>query len=199
MNDNQKTVESYEAHVAEYINGTPQTVDGTVKEWIDAAVSELPLDARILEIGSAFGRDATYLQNMGFKIQCTDVTKGFVKLLKEQGFDARELNALTDDLGGPYDLIFAQAVLLHFTPEETKSVIAKAYNALDEGGRFAFTVKQGEGEKWTDEKLNAPRYFCYWTAETLRPVIEAAGFSDIKIEGDKATGSAIWVQVIAKK
>lgn len=199
-NPNQQTLQAYENHVPEYINnGTPHEVDGAVKEWIDAATENLTADSRILEIGSAFGRDAAYLQSKGLTVECTDATKAFVDLLNQKGFDARELNAITDDLGGPYDLIFANAVLLHFTREETAQVIRKAYGALNKGGILAFTVKQGAGEEWTDKKLGAPRYFCYWTAGQLAPVLEDAGFSDTKVIGDAETNTFTWVQVIATK
>lgn len=203
MNDsNDKTIQAYESHVQDYIDGTPTTVDGVVKDWIDEATSQLALDAKILEFGSAFGRDATYLQNQGLSVECTDATQAFVDLLIQKGFNARQLNAITDDLGGPYDLVLANAVLLHFTRDEVKQVLAKVLAALKPGGTFAFTVKQGEGEMWEDEsgKLHAPRYFCFWTADQLQPVVEQAGFAEVKITGDQATrNDTKWLQVIARK
>lgn len=201
MNDsNDQTLQAYEGHIEEYIAGTPQTVDGVVKTWIDEATDPLPKDARILELGSAFGRDAGYLKGKGLTVECTDATHAFVDLLKQKGFNARPLNAITDDFGGPYDLILANAVLLHFTRDEFKQVLSKAFSALKSGGTFAFTVKQGEGEKWEDTKLGAPRYFCFWTEEQLRPYVEETGFADIKITGDATTrNDTQWIQVIARK
>jgi 2-polyprenyl-3-methyl-5-hydroxy-6-metoxy-1,4-benzoquinol methylase len=200
MNDsNQQTIQSYEAHVQEYINGTVQDVGGVVKEWLDEALAGLPKDAAILEFGSAFGRDAAYMQNMGYTVQCTDATQAFVDLLKQKGFDARLLNAITDNIDGSYDFVLANAVLLHFTRKETAQVLKKVLNALNDGGTFAFTLKQGEGEKWSEEKLGAPRYFCYWTEEQVRQLLEDSGFSDVKVTGDRATANATWLQVIARK
>jgi predicted TPR repeat methyltransferase len=199
---NDTTVQSYDAHVQDYINGTPQTVDGFIKDWIDKVLSGLPFDAKILEIGSAFGRDADYIDSLGYNIERTDVTPGFVKLLQQKGHQARLLNAITDDLGNDYDLIFADAVLLHFTREETEDVIKKAYNALSANGRFAFSLKVGEGEEWLESKLNAPRFFCYWTNETIHPVLEKAGFIDLHISDDsKSTvgSKAKWIHIIATK
>jgi len=37
-------------------------------------------------------------------------------------------------------------------------------------------VKHGEGEEWSTSKVGQPRYFCYWSAETISPVLHAAGF-----------------------
>jgi len=196
---NHQTIQSYEAHVQEYINGTPQDVSGVVKEWLDEAIAELAKDARILEFGSAFGRDATYLQNLGYKVECTDATQAFVDLLNQKGFNARQLNAITDDLGGQYDFVLANAVLLHFTRDETKQVLQKVFDALSPGGTFAFTLKQGEGEKWSEDKLGAPRYFCFWTEDQIHQLVETTGFTDVKVTGDKATANATWLQVIARK
>ena len=198
-NSNQQTIQSYEAHVQEYINGTPQDVSGVVKEWLDEALASLPKTARILEFGSAFGRDAAYMQSLGYTVQCTDATQAFVDLLKQKGFNARLLNAITDNIDGAYDLILANAVLLHFTREEVVTVLQKVFNTLDDNGKFAFTLKQGEGEKWSEDKLGAPRYFCFWTEEQIRTAVKTAGFADVKVSGDKATANATWLQIIASK
>jgi hypothetical protein len=199
---NATTVQSYDAHIQEYINGVRQTVDGYMQEWIDRALSGLPHDAQILEIGSAFGRDADYMESQGYTVERTDVTPGFVRLLQDKGHEARLLNALTDDIGSGYDLVFADAVLLHFTRDETKSVISKVHAALSEGGRFAFTLKAGEGEEWKDTKLNAPRYFCYWTKDAIWPLLKQAGFISLHTTDDHtpANGSKPqWIRIVATK
>ncbi len=97
----------------------------------------------------------------GYKVERTDGTEAFVKLLQEQGHSARVLNAITDEFDGKYDMVFANAVLLHFTPSETANVFKKACNSVKQNGILAFTVKQGDGEEWSEAKLDAPRYFCY--------------------------------------
>jgi SAM-dependent methyltransferase len=195
---NDKTVQSYDTHIQEYIDGTPQIVEGFVKEWIDTALTDLPKDAKILELGSAFGRDATYIESKGYKVRRTDVTPGFVNLLQSQGHQASILNAITDDLGGPCDLVFADAVLLHFTREEAQVVINKAFEALSANGRFAFSVKQGDGESWSEDKLGAPRYFCYWTKDTIEPLVRQAGFTNIRISDEHKGSNAMWLHIIAE-
>ena len=197
---NQQTIQSYEAHVREFIDGTPHDVSGTLKDWIDEAISGLPEDADVLEFGSASGRDAAYLLNLGYKVECSDAAQSFVDLLKQRGFNTRKLNAITDELGPRrYDLVLANAVLLHFTRDEAESVLTKVYAALKDNGRFAFTLKQGDGEKWTDDKLGAPRYFCFWRADQVRQLVQDAGFTDVKIKGDIPSSNATWLQIVAIK
>jgi len=192
---NQQTLGAYEAHVQAYIDGTPQTVDGHVKTWIDESLGYLPAGASVLELGSAFGRDADYIEAAGYAIQRTDATKAFVDLLQERGHQARLLNALTDPWGGPYDMVFADAVLLHFTVEQFNLALTKARASLQPQGILAFTVKQGEGSEWSDAKLGAPRFFQYWQAPALRQALETAGFTVLKLEADLSNK---WWQVIAR-
>ena len=197
---NKQTIQSYEGNVQKYIDGTPQdVVSAGIKEWIDAALSGLTKDVKILEFGSGFGRDATYIQGKGYSVQCTDATQAFVDFLREKGFNAQQLNVITDQINGSYDLIFASAVLLHFTRDETKLVLQKVYDALSSKGTFAFTLKQGEGETWVTDKLGAPRFFCFWTETPIRELLEKAGFVDIKIRGNKVITNTTWLQIIAKK
>jgi SAM-dependent methyltransferase len=195
--DNDKTLQSYEEHIQEYVAGTPQAVDGGTKAWIDRALALLPKHATVLELGSAFGRDAAYIKSKGFKVIATDAVQGFVDLLRKSGFEARLLNALTDDFGHDYDMLFAQAVLLHFNPEQVEQILQKAHSSLKPKGIIAFSVKQGNGSEWTKAKLDAPRYFHYWQREDLQAVVQDAGFTIEEISEHK--GNFEWLQVIARK
>ncbi len=198
MDNNAKTLKAYQDHVPQYLAGSPQKAVGGIKAWLDKIATNLTPQTRIIEIGSAMGRDAHYLQTLGFTVECTDAVPAFVDLLKQKGFAARQLNILTDELDGPYGLVLAYAVLLHFTPEQTDKVIKKIYQALDDTGIFAFTLKEGSGEEWTEQKLGAPRYFCYWNKADIEALLRKNGFSHIDINRDKAPPN-VWLQVLAKK
>lgn len=196
---NDQTLQSYEAHVQEYIDGTPNKVAGAVKQWLDEALANVQKDARILEIGSAFGRDAAYLQQKGYAVECTDATPAFVELLQQKGFSARLLNVITDVIEvDRYNLILANAVLLHFTREETTAVVKKVYDALKRDGIFAFSLKLGEGEVWSEEKLGAPRYFCFWNEVQITDLLRRVGFGEVTVNTDTGS-SAKWVRIIAHK
>ena len=177
MNDvNQQTIQSYNEHVEEYIKGTPQQVSGEVQAWLDENLKALAPNAKILELGSAFGRDADYIESRGFKVERTDASKAFVDYLRNQGRQARVLNALTDELGAGYDMIFANGVLLHFNRSDAEAAIDKICHALLSNGRFLFSLKRGDGEEVSSDKLGAPRYFCYWQLDEIKTVLERNGF-----------------------
>ncbi|MEJ2124673.1 MAG: hypothetical protein P8Y47_07640, partial [Alphaproteobacteria bacterium] len=123
--ENHKTLQSYEDHIQEFIAKTYPQVTGGVKNWIDTVLDGLPLGAKIVELGSASGRDAAYMTSKGYTVECTDAAQSFVTHLQSQGLNARVHNAITDIISQSDDLIFANAVLVHFTREDTASVIQK--------------------------------------------------------------------------
>lgn len=195
---NNETLRSYEERVQEYIEGTSQAVTGAAKNWIDTALSDLPAKARLVELGSAFGRDAAYITAKGFEVECTDAVPGFVSQLQTRGFKARQFNAITDELGDQYDLILANAVMLHFTRDEFPFVLKKLFRSLKHGGRFAFSLKRGQGEAWSREKIGAPRFFCYWEREDLAPLLSDAGFARWIIDEVQTERThAQWLFIIA--
>lgn len=197
---NGTTIQSYEAHIQEYIDGTPQEVGGDVKSWIDATLDGLATDAKIIEVGSAFGRDANYIESLGYTVLRTDATDGFVKLLTEQGHQAKGFNLITDNFDTDYDLVFADAVLLHFTRDEVAEATRKIHGALTHSGRFSFSLKQGQGESWSEDKLGAPRYFCYWEQPQITELLASSGFSDVRVsDGGSGHNNAKWLHIIATK
>lgn len=193
------TLQSYQDKTKEYIDGTPEP-DESVKIWIDEALSRIPKDGKILEIGSGFGRDAGYITSRGFELECSDAVPNFVTILQEKGLNARLLNVLTDELGVGYSMIFADGVLLHFSPEEFKAVIKKIHTALSSEGIFALSVKRGNGAVWTDEKLGAPRYFYYWQPEDLKDIMRECGFEWVDLmQSHTQHNKADWMRIICKK
>ena len=104
MSTDRDTVRSYDAVAA---------VPAWVATEIDAFVTDLGGSGRVLEIGSGGRRDALELENWGLSVRRTDVSKGFVELLRKNGFEADQLDPLTEDLadprrpGTPYDGIWA--------------------------------------------------------------------------------------------
>ncbi|MEX0877632.1 MAG: methyltransferase domain-containing protein [Candidatus Spechtbacterales bacterium] len=192
---NKKTLRSYEENLDEYITGTPQDVSPELKKWINDALGSLPEKASILEIGSGFGRDAKYLEELGHSVLRTDASLSFVHYLQNEGYDAMVLNVLKDVIPREFDMVFANAVFLHFKPKDLSCALSKACNSLDKNGVLAFTVKHGEGSEWSRDKLNAPRFFQYWRISELALLVRRAGFKDVLAYFDPPKR---WIYVIAK-
>ena len=194
------TVESYENNVQAYIDATVKIVDSHYKTWLDRVLKYVPISQSILELGSAFGRDADYMEAQGYTVERTDATTGFVDYMNAQGASARVLDAISDYFNGPYGLVFANAVLVHFAPADAQIVARKAYEALSEGGIFAISLKLGQGSGWETDKLGARRFFQYWDAKEMAELLEKIGF--VIAETDTAPSSRpgiTWLRFIAQK
>src|SRR5680860_429696 len=109
------TVRAYDLDAAAYAtNGA--TMPDSVRRDIEAFAERLGAGARVLEIGSGGGRDARLMEEFGLRVRRTDITPGFVELLRVEGHDADLLDPLTDDLASPegaYAAVWANASLLH--------------------------------------------------------------------------------------
>jgi SAM-dependent methyltransferase len=139
-------------------------------------VAQLVGSAEILELGSGPGREALYLERLGLRVIRTDATRAFVEMMRDDGFDARLLDIRTDEFGGPYAAILAHAVLLHLTRDEFSDALARARGAVVDGGLLAFTLKEGDGEAWSNAKLDLPRHFTYWREPAVRTVLDRTGW-----------------------
>jgi Methyltransferase domain len=200
MNDNSKTVQAYERSVEAYINGGIPQVLGSVKLWVDETLQDVPSTAKILEIGSAYGRDANYIESKGFKVERSDAVDGFVKILKMQSVSSRKLDVLRGDIGVGYDVIYANAVFLHFSRDELVGVFSKVRSALSSKGKLSFSVKIGDGEEWKTAKVGEPRYFQYWNRRQLEVFIRENGFKiDWLKKGKSGHDNSLWYHIICTK
>jgi SAM-dependent methyltransferase len=197
---NKKTIESYSINVHQYIANTPNSRGAVIEGWIDESIKELSLDSKILEIGSAYGHDAKYIEDKGFHVEKTDATQAFVEILVGIDPTSHSLNIVTDEIDNTYDLIVANAVLLHLNDKETVDASKKIFDALDSHGTFALTLKQGESEAWQNNKGMAPRYFNYWHMADIVKLLSDVGFVDINAWVDKTDSpNATWIMIITKK
>jgi predicted house-cleaning noncanonical NTP pyrophosphatase (MazG superfamily) len=193
--NNSVTLQAYERNVQAYVAGTPQDVTGVMQVWIDQTLSLVSKSGLIFEIGSGFGRDAKYMQSAGYQVEVSDATQGFVDLLREQGWPVGQFNVLKDQFTKKYDLIFANAVLLHFTPAELVEVLVKISQSLNPKGVLAFSLKLGDGTGWSEHKLNAPRFFCYWQPESITKLLGECGF---EVEFLNSDVEQKWLYIIAR-
>jgi len=190
MSTDRDTVKSYDAVAAEY---TAEAA--TMPEWvateIAAFVTELGGSGRVLEIGSGGGRDALELERRGMSVRRTDISKGFVELLRERGFEADLWDPLTEDLadpqrpGAPYDGIWACVCLIHVAREDFSTVLKRLAGATRPGGRLHASVREGDGAHVsTHGGAAAPRRYVetYWQKAALQSALTDSGWivSDVR-------------------
>ena len=189
------TLSAYERGAARYAERTSAEPSPLADDLL-ALVSP---GAHVLELGSATGRDAAALESAGLVVDRTDGAVAFVAALRAGGHAARVLDVRADDFGGPYDAVFANAVLLHVPRPALPGVLATAHRACRPGGVLVASFKKGAGAGWSDAKLDDPRHFTYWTEDDLREALRTAGWHAEHIfESTRPGAIERWITAIAR-
>ncbi len=198
--ENEETLNSYEIASDKYLATVRKQPADNVQVWLLKAIENLSKNALIFEVGSAGGIEANYLETIGFKVQRSDAAKSFVQYLQSTGVSCLLFNALTDDYPAKYDLIFANAVLLHFTDSEAFDFALKSFHSLKRGGKLALTTKKGLRDSWQTKKLGLPRYENYWSRTGIEQLMTSAGFViDDLVEAKSERQDATWLYIICHK
>jgi SAM-dependent methyltransferase len=199
------TVRAYDASAADYSAGTLDLPD-SVAAAVGRFASVLPAGARVLEIGSGGGRDARALEEAGLSVRRTDVTPGFIAVLRADGHRAEVVDPLTDDLsdpaapGTPYAGVWANACLLHVRREDLPTVLSRLAEATARGGLLYASVKEGDGDGWSVHgHVTGPRLFTYWREQPLREALSAAGWSVEHVGHQDGSRGEAWLEVLATR
>ncbi|NII75172.1 SAM-dependent methyltransferase [Dyella sp. SG562] len=207
MSTDRDTVRSYDMAAAEYA-AEAAAMPPWVAIEIDAFVTALGGSGRVLEIGSGGGRDALALELRGINVRRTDVSNGFVELLRRNGFEADPLDPLTDDLAdpqrpdSPYDGIWACACLIHVAREDFGTVLRRLAGATRVGGPLHVSVRDGDGESVSAHGSTASsrRYVeTYWRESDLRSAIADAGWIVGEIRRCMGRPDDWWLSVRASR
>ena len=192
------TINTYRNGFDKYEERTPKEVSGEFKEWIDAFTIHLPENGTILEIGSATGRDARYFASKGYRVTCTDIIPEALEKLSEEGFDTSDFdfrNEPKEEWRNRFDGFFANAVLLHAPKDIFEKAVANISKVLKENGVAGFSLKTGDGEEVTEEKMDAPRYFNYHNEEEIRNLLAGLPFEIVSISH---ADNNKWLHIIIK-
>lgn len=170
------TIAAYQADAAAYAAGSGAVPEPVARD-LDEFVALVGDGARVLEVGSGSGRDARELESRGVAVRRTDITPAFVDLMRADGYEADLVDPLVDDLGGPYQGVWASAVLLHLTRDELGLVLRRLHECTLPGATLYASLKEGDGEGWsTHGRVTRPRMFTYWREDPLRRALVAAGW-----------------------
>ncbi len=197
------TVAGYDQQAAAYREAR-QPLPDSVRVALDGLVAALPPGSRVLEIGSGSGRDAATLEAAGLSVRRTDITPGFVELLRADGYDADVLDPLTDDLadpahpGEPYAAVWASASLLHVARTDLPVVLRRLAEATRADGLLRMSVKEGDGEGWSSHgSIPTPRRFVYWREQSLQEVLAGSGWQVLETDHGEGLRGESWLCVLA--
>lgn len=195
---NKETIMAYDAAAQAFVErDTGRSREGFYSRWLEEAFAKLPQAAKILEVGSAHGRDAQRLKLSGYDVQISDVTPAFLTILKDLGLNPITLDIVNTAPAIKYDAILASAVFLHFTTEDFNKALQNVAKGLRPGGRLIFSLIEGEGDAYS-RSYTLPRYFRYWQLEELKTVLEENGFESIDVRKTKFEQQT-WLYLVARQ
>ena len=176
---NKDTLQVYEQNIEKYYELTPTEMGNEFGEFWNDQLKDVPKSASILEIGTATGRTAEYIESLGYMVERSDVVDAFIQEHKRQGREIKKIDILQMNTQKKYDLIIAEAVVLHLNDQEFQQALVQVHSSLSEKGIFLFTCKDGEGEIISSHKMGAPRYFNFWTQQRMNQMVEEGGFETL--------------------
>jgi 2-polyprenyl-3-methyl-5-hydroxy-6-metoxy-1,4-benzoquinol methylase len=194
VSPNARTVESYEDIADDYAR---ETTGARVLAGGLTRLAEVVPAGQVLEIGSGPGWDADVLEEAGLKVRRTDITQAFIDVQQARGKQVDRLDAINDDLGGPYDAVVALHVLQHVEPNDLPDVLAKVAGALRPGGRFLVSIPLGEGAGWEVGESGAPYYRALWYEADFIAALGKAGLGPEWTQRSVANEESGWLCVLA--
>ena len=192
---NPSTIESYEQIADAYARETQGL--GVLSGGLTRLAETIP-GGLALEIGSGPGWDADALEEAGLTVRRTDITQAFIELQQARGKHVEQLNAISDDLGGPYDAVVALHVLQHVEPDELPAVLGKVAGALRPAGYFLVSIPLGNGAGWEVGESGSPYYRALWTEAEFTAVLAQAGLRSEWTERSVHHEESGWLCVLAQ-
>lgn len=179
----EKTSETYamlgDKYLKDISNATPPELFDFIKFF--------PKGSKVLDVGTAGGRDAKFFADAGMNVTGIDMVGEFLDRAKKDVPSANFIQMDVRNMNFPesfFEGIYANAVLLHLEKKEVPLVLDKFYALLKPKGKLHIRLKEGEGEKEIIEKLsqNHSRFFSFFSKEEIEELLEKSGFKIIRSE-----------------
>ena len=215
--ENEKTLKIYDDKAGTYLktsiahdNLDPEKAkrkSEKLHKFINGNIGTLPKGAKVFEFGSGDGKNAKYIEDLGYDMTASDVAEDFINATKSTGVKTIKFNVLEDRFNEKYSGVFAWRVFVHFTKEDALQVLKKTYDALEDNGIFVFNVMNREGkavdEEWVDfpneYHMGADRFFKYFKEEDMNEIIEQTKFKVYDFHKEGGTNNNKWLVYVLKK
>lgn len=155
--------------------------------------------AHILDAGCGSGRDSKVFLEQGYKVSAFDASEKMVALASEfTGLKVKQHTFAEMDYGAEFDVVWANASLLHVPYNHLPDAFERIINALKKHGIFYASFKVGESETTAEDG----RHFTNFNEARLRDFI--AQFPELLIEElistpDSRPGRPDWLNVYMRR
>ncbi len=214
---NKKTLAAYQKVAKNYLASTKLAnetykenaikAEKVVHDFIKETFKTIPKGSKVLEVGSADGKLAKYIQKLGYEITASDIADDFLKEIRKNGLEPIKFNILNDEFDKQYSIIFCWRVFVHFTKRDSLKALKRSYDSLNNNGIFIFNVINRECKKVDNEWVDFPdvyhlgkdRYFNYYSKEDLDKIIAKTNFKIIDSHNIIAENGIKWLVYVLKK
>lgn len=129
----------------------------------------------LIDLGAGPGRDSKFFSNNGLKTMAVDFSREMVRLCKEKGLEARELDFLNLHLlNRKFDAVWSLNSLLHIEKKDFPLVLEEIKGVLNPDGIFFLGVYGGEDFEgiWEQDKYIPHRFFSFYTDEEIKEKVK---------------------------
>lgn len=170
--------------------------------FLKTFAAALPAGGRVLDYGCGIGKDLAWMRRRGLAPEGVDGTPDFVAEARRRNPGARIVSSRFDALRlpvGAYDGVWANAVLMHFSPRRLMEELLNLRRAMKVGGVLGATFAWGRVKGRVERDWIPGRYIaCYRKGELAR--FFRKGWEVLSlwtVSGDGRRGR--WLQVLARK
>lgn len=215
--ENKKTLEVYDMNAQMYLdhtivsdNAEPEKAlrkKKELQEFIKDSFSLLKDGDKVLEIGSADGENAKYLEELGYDVTASDVADAFINACKKMDLNTIKFNVLDDEFAKKYNGVFCWRVFVHFTKDDVLTTLKKVYDNLEDNGIFVFNVMNGEHKEVTGEwvdfegvyHMGVERYYNYFIKDELDNMINGLGYKIVNFHTEGGSNKDKWLVYTIQK
>lgn len=190
MNAKKETCATYDKYARDYEEKAKDYIEKYIQNDFNLFLQKLR-GKKILDLGGGPGRDSIRFKQRGFHPICIDISKAMVKLCKNKGIEAYEMDIEKLDFeNNTFDGVWAYTSLLHIPKNQIKQVLKKIRAILKSKGVFYIGMKAGNFEGFQESKSypNHKRYFALYTKDELEKLLseffEILSFSKVEIDGE---------------
>lgn len=215
--ENKKTVEVYKKKASTYLatgikfakfnKEIANNKREKLQNFLKSSFELLPKHSKILEIGSADGANAKYIESLGYDVIASDIADDFIKVSKNNGLTTIKFNILEDDFEEKFSGILAWRVFVHFTEDDIFNALRKIYDNLEDKGVFIFNVINREtkniDKEWIDFSnefhIGAERYYNYYSEKQINEIIKNTNFNILNFHKEGGDENNKWLVYVLQK
>ncbi len=172
-----KTRKSYQKIAPTYVLANQQR--DSVKADMNRFMAWLPAGGQVVDLGCGPGFDTAVFHQHSFQAIGIDLSWEMLRAGPAQ-FSIALVQADFRQLPlAQVDGVWACASLVHLPHDAMLPALHEIARVLRPGGLLYLSLKWGTGAAWqpTSYDQAAPRFFAYWTPDTLDPLLHHAGFT----------------------